>query len=227
VGDAVLTCRRQFLDLTGTFLVGERFQRSENSGSRNKEIVSPQDFLRAFHAAGFWVAIRITFGWIGMNWPSSSFRDNCQMMHRFVDHYVTAALERASDATSPSNPNPRKVGSTCEQNPRSPLLDAATNANFVSSLVQQSSKTYEIRSQVLQIMLASQDVIATLLSNCIFLLSRHHNAWHKLRQEVLAHGSNERLSASTLAQLPYLQNIIKEGTARIPRTLTTFWTGSC
>jgi len=47
-----------------------------------------------------------------------------------------------------------------------------------------------------------------------FLLVRHPNVMKKLREEILSTcGTDSELSRDSLRRLPYLQNVLKEGTS--------------
>ena len=48
-----------------------------------------------------------------------------------------------------------------------------------------------------------------------FLLVRHPNVMKKLREEILStYGADAELSRDSLRRLPYLQNVLKEGTSQ-------------
>ncbi|KAJ4301954.1 hypothetical protein N0V90_004050 [Kalmusia sp. IMI 367209] len=161
LAELVLITISQFLDLSGDFLFGKRFSKMQIQGTEAPSRIAPHDFLQAFHAGGFWVGVRITFGWLGINFPNPWFWQNCRTVHCFVDDYVKTAMEKAKTSHEKLETN-----STLE------TFEAESNS-FVSGIVTQSSDLYELRAQVLQVLLASQDTVSTLLSNCVFLLSRH------------------------------------------------------
>lgn len=190
--------------MSGYWLLGRRFsemQKDEGDALQGSSSISSQQFLKSLHAAEFGVGMTIVFGWLGRHLTKRQFQENCQQVHAFLDHFIHRALEqnsyREKDVLQKTNPQVR----------------APEARGLLNALTQQSSSTNQdvLRAQLLQTMMASQDTIPTLLSNTIFLLSRHQSVWKRLQEEVAPLRGSE-ITAEMLRSLPGLQNIIKECT---------------
>jgi cytochrome P450 len=123
---------------------------------------------------------RMAFGAVARSIPNKKWKADIQIVHDFVDRQIDIGMRKPSEEP--------------EEKPTTKQM------NLVDILVNETSNRYEIRSQILQAILVTQDTTAILLSNAIFNLSRHPSIWESLREEVLA-----------LEQpLTLLQNIFKE-----------------
>ncbi|ESZ92447.1 hypothetical protein SBOR_7164 [Sclerotinia borealis F-4128] len=174
-----------FLDLSLQFLLGERLA-STYSGN------SPMDmhtFKEAFNAAQGWMGIRLAFGKFGrgISLFSNKWKESCTIVHSFVNHHINNALENSDISKSKDS--------------ASSLLD---------NLIMRGTDLAEIRSQIIQGMLVTQDTTGIVLSNTIFLLSRAPNIWSRLREEVASLGLVEGWKAADLKNLKLLHNCIKE-----------------
>ncbi|CAG8961587.1 hypothetical protein HYFRA_00006121 [Hymenoscyphus fraxineus] len=183
------------LDMAGRFLLGQRL--SEILKDQNAPPpVDSKTFLAALHASQSWVLLRVVFGALAQYFPNPKWKRDCRTLHSFVDHYVDRALaeEEKLQGLKPITQTNSKI--------------YLPSFSLVRSLAKQTSSRYEIRSQVIQSILAMQDTTSTLLSNTIFLLSRNPTIWASLREEVL--GQNGQLTAKELKKMTLLQNILKE-----------------
>jgi cytochrome P450 len=80
---------------------------------------------------------------------------------------------------------------------------------MIQGLTEQTDDIEYIRSQILQGMMASQETIAVLISNAMFLLARHPKEWDKLRAEITEKGQ-ALLNFDSLSTSKVLQNILSE-----------------
>ncbi|TGO24665.1 hypothetical protein BPAE_0097g00090 [Botrytis paeoniae] len=174
-----------FLDLSLQFLFGKRLAvlYSENSP------VDMHTFEKAFDTAQSWMGIRLAFGKFGrsVSLLSNKWKESCRIVHSFVDHHIAKALD--------------KLYSLNSEDYASSLLE---------NLVLQGKNLEEIRSQILQGMLVTQDTTGIVLSNTIFLLSRSPKIWARLREDIAALGPVQDWNTTDLKNLKLLHNCIKE-----------------
>lgn len=128
-----------------------------------------------------------------------SFKDNCKNVHKFADYYVNLAL--TTDLSSLSDHN-LENGQKKEK------------YIFLKELVQQTRDPIELRSQLLNILLAGRDTTAGLLGWTFFLLVRHPEVFQKLRETILDEfGTYDRpknLTFENLKGCTYLQHTLSE-----------------
>lgn len=163
---------------------------------RHPHQVDSKTFLSALHASQSWVLLRIVFGALARYFPNPKWKRDCQTLYSFVDHYVDLALEEEEKL--------QKLKPTAGERPKKD----SRPFSLVRRLAKQTPSRYEIRSQVIQSILAMQDTTSTLLSNTIFLLSRNPIIWTSLREEV--RGKKDELTAKELRSMTLLQNVLKE-----------------
>ncbi|KAF7536555.1 hypothetical protein G7054_g4410 [Neopestalotiopsis clavispora] len=183
-----------FLDMGGEFLLGRRLRDIVKSEEKQPPVDSTH-FLDAFHGAMNWLIVRVFFGVIGRNLPSPGFNRNCQSVHSFLDFYIDLALEQklqqgveASEFEKCTKPGLSHLG-------------------MAGMLAGSTGNRHLIRSQLLQSIMCMQETTSSLVTNTMFLLSRHADIWERLRTEV------ESLNDITLEALEnntLVQNILKE-----------------
>jgi hypothetical protein len=149
------------------------------------------------------MGIRIAFGPIGrvFSYFSSNWKQSYQIVHDFVDYYIGIALNEVSQQASDN------LGSS--KDPGFSLLQ---------SLTLRKIDHLEIRSQIIQGMLVTQDTTGILLSNTVFLLSRSPKIWGCLREEIAGLGPVQDWDAQALKNSKLLHNIFKE--CKFPLTPT-------
>ena len=92
------------------------------------------------------------------------------------------------------------------------LADAEKGENryvFLHELVKQTQDKVQIRSELLNILLAGRDTTASLLSNVWFELSKRPDIWAKLRAEVDQLGG-ERPDYAQIKDMKYLRFVLNE-----------------
>jgi hypothetical protein len=80
---------------------------------------------------------------------------------------------------------------------------------FLHELVKQTSDKAQIRSELLNILLAGRDTTASLLSNVWFELSKRPDLWAKLRAEVDQLGG-EKPTFAQIKEMKYLRFLMNE-----------------
>ncbi|KAF7860542.1 uncharacterized protein EAF02_010776 [Botrytis sinoallii] len=174
-----------FLDLSLQFLFGKRIAALYSGDSP----VDMYTFEKAFDTAQSWMGIRLAFGKFGrsVSLLSNKWKESCRVVHLFVDHHIAKALEKVYSLKSEDHPS-----------------------SLLENLVFRGKNLDEIRSQILQGMLVTQDTTGIVLSNTIFLLSRSPEVWARLRTEICALGSFEVCNPTDLRNSKFLHNCIKE-----------------
>ncbi|KAK7422043.1 hypothetical protein QQX98_001784 [Neonectria punicea] len=76
-----------------------------------------------------------------------------------------------------------------------------------------------LRSQLCLVFVPNNDTTSIFISNCIWHLARHPEAWEKLRQEVLAH-DDAPLTFEALRNMKYLQCVLNETHRLTPNNVT-------
>ncbi|KAI9643612.1 hypothetical protein NHQ30_008234 [Ciborinia camelliae] len=180
-----------FLDLSIQFLFGKNLATLYSE----KSPVDMHTFENAFHTAQGWMGIRLAFGIFGrsISLLSKKWKQSCSIVHSFVDHHIIEALKMSEMSKSESSA-----------------------ASLLGSLVMRGRSPVEIRSQIIQGMLVTQDTTGIVLSNTVFLLSRAPNIWSQLREEVASLGPVEGWKAADLKNLKLLHNCIKESLRIFP-----------
>ena len=136
--------------------------------------------------------MRILLGPARFLMPKASSTEPWKIAHSFIDFYIERALNRMKDG---------KLSEDADSNNQISLL---------GDLLKQTTDKAEIRSQIVQAMMAAQDTTAALMSNVLFLLSRHKSVWERLRNET-ATINIENLNADSLRGLKLVRNTLNEG----------------
>ncbi|QSZ31172.1 hypothetical protein DSL72_000735 [Monilinia vaccinii-corymbosi] len=198
-----------FLDLSVQFLLGGCLEELYSGGSP----VDMHTFEDAFDTAQGWMGIRLSFGRFGrgISLFSQRWKGSCSTVHSFVDHHINKATEKRKILKSENSPS-----------------------SLLENLMMRGKSPVEIRSQIIQGMLVTQDTTGIVLSNAIFLLSRAPEIWSRLREEVAGIGPVKDWKAADLKNLKLLHHCIKESlriyplfhaNGRVAVTETTLPTG--
>lgn len=121
-----------------------------------------------------------------------SFQEDCALVHKFADYYVSRAL---------SLQKAEKLGQT-------------ERYVFLEELAKATQDPIELRSQLLNIFLAGRDTTAGLLSFTFWVLARHPDIFAKLRSHIIedfgTYSKPRNISFSTLKNCVYLQHVLQE-----------------
>lgn len=180
---------RLTIDTATEFLFGESVesQAAALSGGKIIEDRFPQCFDR-----GQWYASQRSrfekLYWIVNNKES---REVESFVHAYVDRFVTAALNNPQ-------PNDKEKG----------------NYVFLHGLAAATKDPIELRSQLLNILLAGRDTTASLLSWSVLLLARHPAIFRKLRDTILEdfgpYNNPRNITFTSLKSCRYLQSFLNE-----------------
>ena len=183
------------MDTATEFLFGESVHSQKSDTTDTSTIFSRQEmmhFVEAFFAAEKTTAKSMIYG--DMFWlkHDRKFKDQCKVVHNFVDTYVQRRLGDGSSG--------RKQGAG-----KYVVLDA---------IVADVRDPEELRSQLLNILLAGSDTISGTLGFLLASLAQYPHIFEKLRNTVIEHfGSFERPKPITLSGLKnctYLQWCLSE-----------------
>ncbi|KAL9021456.1 MAG: hypothetical protein Q9185_001353 [Variospora sp. 1 TL-2023] len=173
---------RLTLDTTTAFLFGDSVGSLGASSPAGEST-----FASAFNTAQDFVAKRMRLQDLYWLVGGKSFTAACEEVHRFADQIIDRNLSREDKGR-----------------------DSAKYV-FLDFLEKNTSNRTELRSQIINILVAGRDTTACLLSWTFFLLVRHPKVLAKLREEISStlKGSTE-ITRSELRHMNYLQNVLKE-----------------
>lgn len=177
------------LDSATEFLFGE----SVNSQNSSKD--SDEDrFGKYFDLGQSRLGNRNRLGKLVLLIPDKDFDDSCKIVHNFVDKIVLRALEKPqlSDAEKAVEGTPERY-------------------YFLDELLKATRDPMELRSELLNILLAGRDTTASLLSNTFHVLARRSDIWKKLKVEV-DELNGEMPGFETLRNMKYLKTLLNECT---------------
>ena len=194
---------RLTLDSACEFLFGESVDSQianlpENASSPPKGGASQDEknFATAFDRGQSYLARRVRFRdryWL-LN--PAGFRQSCRQCHDFIDHFVNLAL---NDQVK------EKEVEKGENKPRYIFLEA---------LVAQTRDPIELRSQLLNILLAGRDTTASLLGWLYYVLATRPAVYQKLRAAIIqdfgTYQSSSEITFAALKDCQYLQNCLNE-----------------
>ncbi|KAF7122057.1 hypothetical protein CNMCM5793_000012 [Aspergillus hiratsukae] len=202
---------RLTLDSTTEFLFGHSVdsqltallaENADGDGASGREA----SFARALNTAQQSLATRGRLQELYWLYNPASFRESCADVHSFVDGFVQIALERASSTEN----RLRQKGAEEQAKEK----DKRKKYVFLDELASQTRDSIELRSQLLNILLAGRDTTASFLGWTFYLLARHQAIFNKLRQIVLRDfGAFDQPTEITFARLhacQYLQWVNRE-----------------
>lgn len=176
---------RLTMDSATEFLFGES---TESLTKRSSE-----GFAESFMRAQDYIAHNSRWGRLAALFPANKqFAYDQKLVHDFVDYYVQKGLARRSELLANK--------STAEKSGRYVFLD---------ELVRQTTDPIQIRSELLNILLAGRDTTASLLTNVWYMLSKRPDIWQKLQQEVSTL-NGELPTFEQLKDLKYLKALLNE-----------------
>jgi len=199
---------RLTLDSATEFLFGESVE-SQNTALRQRRTGSTTPsaadrgkldwtaFGPCFDRATLALSVRARLSEMYWAYAPRSFFADCREVHKFADYYVSLALNNDFPASAPD-----EEGKTKER------------YIFLHELVKATRDPIELRSQLLNILLAGRDTTAGLLGYTFYLLVRHPDIYDKLRATILAHfgtfSQPRNVTFVNLKTCTYLQHVLSE-----------------
>lgn len=166
---------------------------------RNGNILDWSTFGEDWDHATMTIGTRARLGEAYWTHSPSSFHQSCRRIHEFADYYVNLAL------TTDLSTLKRKDASG------SPKRDKYI---FLQELVAQTRDPTELRSQLLNILLAGRDTTAGLLGWAFYVLVRQPSVYDQLRSVILdrfgTYSSPRNITFANLKSCTYLQHILNE-----------------
>lgn len=138
--------------------------------------------------------MRIRLGPFVWLYRNKNFDRACVRVHNFVDKFVAKALEFRRESLASGKMN--------EEKQKGKYI-------FMNELALATDDPIQIRSEILNILLAGRDTTAGLLSNTFHVLARRPDIWAKLKQEV-DRLDGEKPDYETLRNMKYLKNVLNE-----------------
>ncbi len=123
------------------------------------------------------------------------FKTDTQFVHEFVDKFVRKGLEFRKNMDVEKDGEERYI--------------------FLYELVKQTCDPVQIRSELLNILLAGRDTTASLMSDVWFILARRPDIWQKLRTEVDAL-DGEPPTFQQIKDMKYLRAVLNESKHSFP-----------
>ena len=166
---------------------------SAGGASRDEKV-----FAHAFDRSQQWIARRYKL--LDKYWvlDTPDFRRCCRQCHEFCDSFVRRALEPEGKEKEPER---RNAGGKAKY-------------VFLDALAQQTRDPVELRSQLLNILLAGRDTTASLLGYLFHTLARHPEIYDKLRAKIIddfgTYNLPSEITFVTLKNCQYLQHTINE-----------------
>lgn len=189
---------RLTMDSATEFLFGESV---ESQLGALQGLQRPEDSFAAFFDKAQWVAAqRSRFEKLAFLVNNKETRHLDKQVHDFVDKFVHKALAKAQSDK--------------------PVDEEKANYVFLDALVGATRDPIELRSQLLNILLAGRDTTASLLSWTTLLLARHPDIFRKLREAIIAefgtYSSPRNITFANLKSCQYLQHCMNESLRLYP-----------
>ncbi|ORY05064.1 cytochrome P450 [Clohesyomyces aquaticus] len=183
------------MDIATEFLFGESVHSQKDDNTDTSALVSKNEmtqFVQAFFAAEKTTAKSIFYGDLFWLAHDRKFKGQCKVVHEFVDMYVHRRLR---DDGSDKKPGVGKYV----------VLDAIVN---------DMKDPHELRSQLLNILLAGSDTISGTLGFLLASLAQHPRILKKLRDIILhdfgSFNQPKEITLSGLKNCSYLQWCLNE-----------------
>ena len=183
------------MDTATEFLFGESVHSQQNDSTDTSTLFSKKEmmqFVEAFFAAEKTTAKSLIYADLFWLTHNRKFKDQCKVVHNFVDTYVQRRLQEGD--------LDRKSGTK-----RYVVLDA---------IVADVKDPQELRSQLLNILLAGSDTISGTLGFLFASLAQYPHIFEKLRSIIIDDfGSFEQpkqITISSLKNCSYLQWFLNE-----------------
>ncbi|KAF4766862.1 hypothetical protein N7455_005527 [Penicillium solitum] len=184
---------RLTIDSATEFLFGESVE--SQLGALNN-LNRPEDSFANYFDRSQWVcAQRSRFEKLAFLAENKETKFSDKQVHSFVDKVVSNALA-ASQAEKKASP------------------DQKSSYVFLEALLEVTRDPVELRSQLLNILLAGRDTTASLLSWTTLMLARHPEVFTKLRETIISnfgtYSNPQNITFATLKSCQYLQYVMNE-----------------
>lgn len=181
---------RLTMDSATEFLFGESTESLTHGSS--------EGFGGAFTRSQDHIATVSRWGFFAFLLPTNKvFQKDKKFVHNFVDYYVQKGLSKRAELISEKTD------------------EKAGRYIFLNELVRQTTDPIQIRSELLNILLAGRDTTASLLTNVFHTLSKRPDIWEKLQKEISVL-DGEAPTFEELKELKYLRAVLNESLRLYP-----------
>lgn len=178
------------LDSATEFLLGESVDILRSPTGSEQQL-----FGESFDFAQTELNLRLRLGPFVKLYYNRKFDTACLRVHNFIDQFVAKALEFRRERLASGKVKDEKSGKE--------------KYIFMNELALATDDPIQIRSEILNILLAGRDTTAGLLSNTFHVLARRPDIWAKLKHEV-DQLEGKLPSYETLRSMKYLKNVLNE-----------------
>ncbi|KAF9698438.1 hypothetical protein EKO04_003652 [Ascochyta lentis] len=171
------------------------FGKSTNALSRDENDHEVKNFCDAFDYASnpFERESFKKWGVIALFLPDRKKKQHVKVMQDFVDRIIEEHLAESKED-----------------------LDDKARYTFLTALFSSTQDQITIRSELLNILLAGRDTVASLLSNILWELPRHRSILSKLRSEIDDTIGGEQPSYERMKDMKYLRAVVNESQRLYP-----------
>lgn len=149
-----------------------------------------QHFATSFDYVQDQLRFRAGLGpFVSFHW-SPRFCRECEVVHRYVDDLIQKAHGHENAYTS-------------EKHQGGPY-------NILRELSKLTTDAKQVRSELLNVLLAARDTTASLLSSTFYNISRHSDVLRKLREEIARLGG-QKPTYEAMKEMKYLRYVLNEG----------------
>ncbi|KAL9130374.1 MAG: hypothetical protein Q9217_001432 [Psora testacea] len=161
------------------------------------------NFSDAFSRCQATMTKNYCLGEISLLIPNRQFKGDCSFVQAWVDRLVKEALRSTQRETETVSANPKAFGASSDSfMPKGRYV-------FLYELAKQTNDPIILRSELLNLLIASRDTTAALLGNMWFEIARRPDVWAKLREEVDGLGV-EKFTIAHLKGMKYLYSCLDE-----------------
>jgi cytochrome P450 len=146
-------------------------------------------FIHDFHDSMFYCGMRIILGRLRFLVPEKKMEKAFKSSHDFLDFYISKAFAE-KDIENPAS---------------------TEGTSLLQGLIRNTDNRTDIRNQMIQNLMAASDTISILLSNTLFLLSRHPGIWKDLRAVILSTLGDDELTIESLNSVGLIRIVLFEG----------------
>ncbi|KFY22430.1 hypothetical protein V493_06615 [Pseudogymnoascus sp. VKM F-4281 (FW-2241)] len=183
------------LDSATEFLLGESVDVLRSPAGSEQQL-----FGEAFDFAQTELNLRLRLGPFVLLYRNKKFDRACLRVHNFIDQFVAKALEFRRETLASGKANDEKQKGKYV---------------FMNELALATDDPVQIRSEILNILLAGRDTTAGLLSNTFHVLARRPDVWARLKHEV-DQLEGKLPDYETLRSMKYLKHVLNESLRLYP-----------
>ncbi|KAH7015467.1 cytochrome P450 [Ilyonectria destructans] len=188
--------QRWFLDLTTNFIFGKPMDALTHP-DRARITWAMLDVLRGGRMRAQFYMMMWAFNW---TWWYKAVAE----VHEFINVHIKSTYKQLEER---------------EQRVKDGLAVEPERTDLIWYMASNLRDEELLRSQLCLVFVPNNDTTSIFISNCIWHLARHPEAWEKLRQEVLDHG-DAPLTFEVLRNMKYLNCVLNETHRLTPNNVT-------